>query len=394
MSDKKVLDLKELRISKGVTQQQLARAVNISREYLNCIENGRKPVSDDLLERLYCSLDNINFKDPLFLLIDYVRIRFKTMSEKHVIEDIMRIKLKYMGQEHYGFYGYSGHYYIGDIKIMVSTDEEKGILLELTGKGCRQFECYLEAQGRTWYDFFEVCINEKAVMKRLDLAINDRVGMLNIPQLIEKCKSGECITMFRHFKDYGSGEMINSREDNKKEMGRTLYIGSMQSDIYFCIYEKAYEQYMKIGTPVEESEIKNRFEIRLKNERAENAVKDLVEHKDGEVTAFSIINYYLRFVDQKKGKVREDWEMNRDWLWFIGKDRDKLRLTTQAEPYELNKTKNWMSHQVASSQKMLAEIDKLNGTHCLEDILQHATLNERHRRIIKQSTANIEDIIC
>ena len=38
--------------------------------------------------------------------------------------------------------------------------------------------------------------------------------------------------------------------------------------VYFCIYEKDYEQYVKLGTPLEEADIINRFEIRLRNERA------------------------------------------------------------------------------------------------------------------------------
>ena len=46
-------------------------------------------------------------------------------------------------------------------------------------------------------------------------------------------------------------------------MGRTLYLGSLKSDVYFCIYEKDYEQYVKLGTPLEEADIINRFEIRL-----------------------------------------------------------------------------------------------------------------------------------
>ena len=37
---------------------------------------------------------------------------------------------------------------------MVSPEHEKGILLELKGKGCRQFEAFLKVQKRTWYDFF------------------------------------------------------------------------------------------------------------------------------------------------------------------------------------------------------------------------------------------------
>lgn len=386
-------DLKRKRMEQNISQEQLARVVNITRQYLGMIENKTKIASDELKEKLDYALDNLNLQEPLFLLIDYVRIRFRTLDEKHVIEDILRIKKKYMGQEDYGFYGYAGHYYIGDIFVFISADEKQGTMLELKGKGCRQFECYLKAQGRSWYDFFETCMNEKAVIKRVDLAINDRIGILNVSQLIQKCKDDECVSIFRSYRDYGSGELVSSREDNKKFMGKTLYIGSMKSDVYFCIYEKAYEQYIKNGIPIEESDVKNRFEIRLKNERSEQAVLDLIKYKDGERTTFSIINNYLRFVDRDERKRRSEWEMNEDWLWFIGKNRRKLTLTTQAEPYEVNKTRNWMAHQVAASQKMLAEIDRINGTTFLDDMLKNAKLNKKHQKIIEQSTRKIEDVI-
>ncbi len=51
---------------------------------------------------------------------------------------------------------------------------------------------------------------------------------------------------------------------------------SYQSEVYFCIYEKDYEQYKKNDIPIEDAEVKNRFEIQLKNERAYYAVRDLL----------------------------------------------------------------------------------------------------------------------
>lgn len=72
--------------------------------------------------------------------------------------------------------------------------------------------------------------------------------------------------------------------------------------MYFCIYEKDYEQYVKLGTPLDEANIINRFEIRLRNERAYYAVRDLLTYYDAEQTAFSIINQYVRFVDEEPDK--------------------------------------------------------------------------------------------
>lgn len=55
---------------------------------------------------------------------------------------------------------------------------------------------------------------EDGVMKRLDLAINDKTGILNIPHLTEKCRNEECISVFRSFKSYRSGELVRSGEKN------------------------------------------------------------------------------------------------------------------------------------------------------------------------------------
>ena len=62
---------------------------------------------------------------------------------------------------------------------------------ELKGRGCRQFESYLLAQQRSWYDFLMDALVDGGVMKRIDLAINDHTGILDIPELAEKCRKRE-----------------------------------------------------------------------------------------------------------------------------------------------------------------------------------------------------------
>ena len=163
--------------------------------------------------------------------------------------------------------------------------------------------------------------------------------------------------------------------------------------MYFCCYEKNYEQYAKLGIPIEEVPIKNRFEIRLKNERAYYAVRELLTNYDAEQTAFSIINQYIRFADKEPDKRKSDWKTNARWSWFIGEGRPPVKLTTKPEPYTLERTLNWLQRQVAPTLKMLKKIDKDNQTDYLETIEQQARLTERHHQIIKQQTATVEDMI-
>ena len=376
-----------------MSQTRLAIMAGISREHLNRIEAGKVTLTDDMQDKLMEAVEKFNPDAPMFLLFDYVRIRFPTLDIQHVIKDILKLNIDYMLHEDYGHYKYTEHYYLGDVFVYTSQDEEKGTLLELKGKGCRQFESYLLAQERSWYDFLMDALVEGGVMKRLDLAINDRAGILDIPDLTAKCNREECVSLFRSFKSYASGELVKHNEQNKAGMGHTLYIGSLKSEVYFCCYEKNYEQYVKLGVPIEEAPIKNRFEIRLKDERAYYAVRELLTHYDAEQTAFSIINHYIRFVDREPEKRKTDWKLNDRWAWFIGKDRPPIKLTTDPEPYTLERTLGWISRQVAPTLKMLKKIDAGNSTSYLKEIEDNAKLTEKHLQIIKQQTADTEELI-
>jgi len=163
--------------------------------------------------------------------------------------------------------------------------------------------------------------------------------------------------------------------------------------VYFCIYEKDYEQYVKNGTPLEEAEVKNRFEIRLKNERASKAIEDLLQHQNAERTAFQIINRYLRFADKDDTKRRSDWQTSECWEWFIGKNRGELRLTTKPEPYNYERTLNWLRHQVAPTLKVVSILDVLNETKVLPDMIKEIQLTDKHEKLIEQQKLSIEDVI-
>ena len=383
---------KEQRTQYGVSQNQLAVMAGVSREDISRLESGKVTLTEEIRVKLTDALDKLNPENPLEMVLDYVRIRFPTQDVKHIVEDILKIRLDVMIHEDFGFYSYSEHYVLGDVFVLTSPDEEKGTLLELKGKGCRQMESYLLAQHRSWYDFLMDALLEGGVMKRLDLAINDMAGILDIPELTEKCNHEECISVFRSFKSYRSGELVKSKEQDRYGMGNTLYVGSLKSEVYFCIYEKDYEQYVKYEIPLEDTKIKNRFEIRLKNERAYYAVRDLLTYHDAERTAFDIINRYMRFADKEVEKRRSEWKTNERWAYFIGSDRGRLKLTTKPEPYTLTRTLNWISRQVAPTWKVLQQIDDTNGTTYLKDILNHAKLTERHKKLIEQQTTSTEKI--
>ncbi len=164
--------LKEKRKEYKVTQNKLAIACDLSREYLNKIESGKKVPAKSVMRKIFQQLETFNPDLPLTLLFDYVRIRFPTTNARKIIQEVLHLNFDYMLHEDYAFYSYQEQYVMGDIVVMVSQEEDKGILIEMKGRGCRQFETFLLAQKRSWYDFFETSLKLGGVMKRLDLAIN------------------------------------------------------------------------------------------------------------------------------------------------------------------------------------------------------------------------------
>ncbi|QGN29525.1 MobT family relaxase [Enterococcus casseliflavus] len=383
--------LKEKRKEYKVTQNKLAIAYDLSREYLNKIESGKKVPAKSVMRKIFQQLETFNPDLPLTMLFDYVRIRFPTTNVRKIIQEILHLNFDYMLHEDYAFYSYQEQYVMGDIVVMVSQQEDKGVLIEMKGRGCRQFETFLLAQKRSWYDFFEDCLKVGGVMKRLDLAINDRAGLLNIPELTRKCQNQECISLFRTFKSYRSGELMKS--DEKDGMGNTLYIGSLKSEVYFCLYEKDYEQYIKLGIPLDQTETKNRFEIRLKNERAYHAIQDLLKGRSIESTTFSIITRYMRIADKVQGKRRTNWPLNEKWGRFVGRNRKEIQLTSEPKPYTIERTYNWLGRQVAPTLKMTIELDRIRGTTFISDMVLNAELSERHKKILEQQSTAIENLI-
>ena len=168
-NDDFIRELKQKREEYGVSQNKLAVVCGITREYYNRIEKGKLPLTENLKETLTKEIERFNPQEPLFLLIDYFRVRFPTTDALTVIRDILHINPKYMLHEDCGKYGYESQYVIGDITVLCSQKIQLGVLIELRGRGSRQMESYLLAQERSWYDFMLDCLTAGGVMKRLDL---------------------------------------------------------------------------------------------------------------------------------------------------------------------------------------------------------------------------------
>ena len=93
MNNDFIQELKEKRERYGVSQSRLAVACGISREYYNRIENGKTQLTEALKEEIQKHIERFNPEEPLFLLIDYFRVRFPTTDALTVIQSVMHCRL-------------------------------------------------------------------------------------------------------------------------------------------------------------------------------------------------------------------------------------------------------------------------------------------------------------
>jgi len=259
-------------------------------------------------------------------------------------------------------------------------------LLEMRGTGCRNFEAILQAQNRSWYDFFDKCLEKQGHITRLDIAIDDTIGLLSIPELIERREQGRV--------DFGRMQSVDCHTSTLpdrlledagigiSDVGCTMNIGSSRSPLRFCFYEKNYEQAKKQGVPLGEIlGMKNRVEIRLRDDRAQNALQHLVATRDVGALAFGIINDRLHFFDCPR------------WDRFANEDWERIQLTTKPEDYTDARSWRWFVNQCAPTLKYHLMRDVIRDTNCVNGVVQAAKLSSRHKARLKQMGWDVSQII-
>ncbi|WP_367869924.1 replication initiation factor domain-containing protein [Paenibacillus larvae] len=252
-----------------------------------------------------------------------------------------------------------------------------GYQILMAGRGCREFEKFLVAQGIDWYDFFERVLQYEVNFPRVDLAIDDRKTYFKISTLKKMAHSGLCVSKLKIGKGHDTFKLANGLNG-----GETIDFGSRKSELFMTFYEKGYEQATKFD--LEEDKIDknwNRYELKFRQGRAVNLVHELVKRREVFSVAMEVLNETLRFVTKGKCENRSRWPLWKPWKWFM-KDVAKLNLYMKPEEKTFPEFYNWLRVYIAPSLKIIQLIDEALGTNNLETIIKDAKLDKRHQSII------------
>ncbi len=174
---------------------------------------------------------------------------------------------------------------------------------------------------------------------RVDLAVDDHgAEFFTVEDVRSYIDRQEVVSKFRLFRDTYESTLTG------ESTGRTLYLGSRQSEVMLRIYDKQLEQNKKAAD--EEDLIQDawiRWELELKNERANIAVDKLIQKKELGDLIMEILNNYVKIV------VLDDSNRSRCstlplWEAFVGAV-GQLRLFVEQSKKSLKEKKSWLIRQ-------------------------------------------------
>ena len=152
--------------------------------------------------------------------------------------------------------------------------------------------------------------------------------------LVQILESGSYVSKFRKWQNLVDR---NLGSDNTKT-GHTIYLGKRQSALFLRIYDKALEQKADSLPWV-------RWELELKEDRAEKAVKQLIDKDNLGSVCMAILANSLRLIElDNPNKSR--CSVNPVWQKFID-DVRPLSLYTAPPEKTIPRMENWMNFQVA-----------------------------------------------
>ncbi|MCU1871630.1 XRE family transcriptional regulator [Enterococcus faecium] len=399
------IDLKRFRKELGLKQKELADKLEIERSLISKIESGKRTISKELELKIIDRLHLDGGRASVEAKIDFLRIRFKTLDIQTIIEKLLHMDMNWFTHEARGFYHYTETFSYGFIRLFRNPEDmNMGIMLDLSGEGCRQLEdIFEEDNNRTWTEFFRSLYDDDIFGKniivdtkitRIDIALDELIvegkPNFNLYKLKEKMEQGLVSTTFKNFDFNGGFSFEKNKLVNK---GLSLYFGSRQSPLYFNFYQKDYELARKEGLSVEEVrekyEIKNRYEIRLSDEKAFLFVEYFLSSGESlDWLVKEIVNASLTVFDIEDGiKV-----YCKEWYDVIDK-LEGLRLSVHAEKPSIEKTLRWLSNYLAPSLKMIKLIDLRLGTNELMERIDFAELKEKHEELIDQVCVSAKDLL-
>lgn len=301
--------------------------------------------------------------------IDYVGVTFHGANALDCALSTFGPGLDWVKMEH-GGYKYTNCFRRGEISVYHGGEynhagekrQHDTVFVVAAGKGCRQLEGEgivtafgsLDDEGvNPWRVLLKTLLMYGCTFPRLDVAIDDREGLLNLDTIEAALDAGDCCTRARKYLPHRP----KSTADGKK-LGDAITIGSRNSMMFVRIYNKHLEQIVR-GEIAEDAPETHwlRCELESHNEKATKLALAIVQYGMQAVSAalWAVIDF--KDPDDFEADKKNRWRRKTVGWWerFIEVSA-KLRLALSPKLRTVEKVVKWLNTAVAPS---LALIDCL-----------------------------------
>lgn len=313
------------------------------------------------------------------------RIIFDWLTFTTKKDSINSIK-SFMGFDEFDFeeikgrYGYTKRLFYDGINIYFGGSEDMGICVELSGKGCRNFEKYGSSD---YYELFSYLISnsDDCHITRLDVAFDDFDGILDFNVIADSIANKQYLSRFREFHI----ERTYSKDPKFEDF--CIYCGSRQSETLFRIYDKKAEQ--------ERFDLEHwlRFELQLRRSRAECFVNLLLSDNDISDLFVCVINNYLRFVVPSESDTNKSRAVTCEWWFNFLQTFQKVSLCLPDDDYTESRLERFVKKQTSSA---IVAFIALNGFNAFRDVITGKSkikLNQKYMNLLKSHNIfNLEDL--
>ncbi len=232
------------------------------------------------------------------------------------------------------------------VRLAVAGGHEgMGPHLEITGKACDRYEEDLRElmDWALWHD---------AKFSRLDLTLDEPVGVLDLNEIVSSLGTGGCVSKFRKaprvesFYHSQTGELT----------GQIVRFGSRTSKVSIRFYDKALQQGEDFHWL--------RVELELKAEVAQQVVKDWLSGVSLGNQFWGILSSYLSFRRPTEDNNRSRWPVEPWWQLFLDQG-PKSSFHIRSEP-----PKDDLDWFLNGYDKVLARAARKFGPHVFQEMVE------------------------
>jgi phage replication initiation protein len=166
--------------------------------------------------------------------IDWLEFTVKGVSPEYAVAEYLALEINDFTLADYGMQGYSDCYVYGFVKVLFSPErEERGTKIILSATA-------LDEVGRDGLEIIKLVLRDGGTFARIDLALDDRSGLLDIDRIWQTELDGQTVC---HFKEVSPIKKFNRH--SRKLVANGVNFGSRCSSRFIRCYDKQLEQLNK-----------------------------------------------------------------------------------------------------------------------------------------------------